>query len=245
MFLKNRALHRSEFGFTLVELMIVVAMVGILSAIAIPNYHHYVARARQAEAKIALAAAYTAQQNYHSEFGTYTYCLRQAGYVPDSSVRYYLVGASTYNHPLNLCGPMGNSDCRRYKRFSDPVDCTATPAGCCNALNLNGSDTVPGWPAPIGSSDSMYHSTVTGDKTYRPFYELLTGPSFGGIGLDTQISRDSFTLGAAGCIFPVRAPNYWTSPVPNALRSTGHAAAAYDGWIIDQDKKLVNPNPGA
>jgi hypothetical protein len=97
----------------------------------------------------------------------------------------------------------------------------------------------------------MYSSTVTADKSYHPFYNLFVGSSSVasngdvGIGLDTKVARDTFVLGAAGCIFPIKAPNYWTSPVPNALRSTGHAAAAFDGWIIDQDKKLSNPNPGA
>ncbi|MCA3235771.1 MAG: prepilin-type N-terminal cleavage/methylation domain-containing protein, partial [Cupriavidus sp.] len=42
-------------GFTLIELMITVMIIGILSAIAIPQYQQYVTKARRAEAKAGLA----------------------------------------------------------------------------------------------------------------------------------------------------------------------------------------------
>jgi Tfp pilus assembly protein PilE len=223
--------------------MVVVAMVGVLAAIAIPNYTHFTAKARTAEAKIGLAAAFTAEQAFFAENGSFTYCLRQAGYVPEGANRYYLMGFSNDQHTNTLCGPSGNNDCRRYN-YANSGDCSGNLAGCCNALNLNGSDTTPGWPAPLSSSDMMYHSTVTADSSYKPFYDLFVGPSFGGTGLDTQVTQNTFVIGAAGCIFPINAPNYWTSPVPRAMRSAAHAAAAFDGWTIDQNKALSNPYPG-
>lgn len=218
--------------------MVVVAMVGALSSIAIPNYLHFTAKARQAEAKIALSAAYAAQRSFAVEFGSYTYCLRQAGYVPEGTRRFYMVGASSYTHTTNLCGPDGNNDCRKY-RYTNSADCSSPNSDCCNFSNLN----TVGIPT-LDFSDIMYTASVMADSAYHGSYVLLVGPSFGGVGLDTNVTQNTFLLGAVGNIFPINSSHYWISPIPSALRSDPHGAAAYDAWTIDQDKKLVNPYPG-
>lgn len=63
--------RRNEQGFTLVELMIVVAILGILAAIAVPSYMNYVMRAKASEAIGFLADIKARQEAYKADFGQY------------------------------------------------------------------------------------------------------------------------------------------------------------------------------
>jgi len=82
-------LHHQR-GFSLVELMIVVAIIGVLAAIAIPNFMRYQARAKQSEAKSNLVAIHTGQIAYFAENNKYIDDFNAMGFgVTGSSQRYY------------------------------------------------------------------------------------------------------------------------------------------------------------
>ena len=68
---KLRKSMKNEKGFTLIELMIVVAIIGILAAIAIPNFLNYQKKAKTSEAKTNLGAIRTSEEAYKAENDRY------------------------------------------------------------------------------------------------------------------------------------------------------------------------------
>src|SRR5215831_10909963 len=66
----ENAMKRVQQGFTLIELMIVVAIVGILAAIALPAYQDYVIRSKMSEAEAAVAACKTSVAEFTATRGT-------------------------------------------------------------------------------------------------------------------------------------------------------------------------------
>ena len=64
-------MQKEQQGFTLIELMIVVAIIGILAAIAIPAYQDYTIRAQISEGLTLSAGAKTAVSEYYVEHGTW------------------------------------------------------------------------------------------------------------------------------------------------------------------------------
>lgn len=67
----SKLIRKSNKGFTLIELMIVVAIIGILAAIAIPNFLRFQLKSKSSEGKVNIAAIRTAEESYLAEFGEY------------------------------------------------------------------------------------------------------------------------------------------------------------------------------
>ncbi|PAV48170.1 pilus assembly protein PilE [Pseudomonas sp. HAR-UPW-AIA-41] len=127
-------MHSSPFkrhmaGFTLIELMIVVAIIGIISAIAYPSYQEYVLRGNRSEGQAFLNDAAARQERYYAQNNTYADTAAKLGYANNnsSSSKYTLaisnVSATTYtltatpaqtdskcgNLTLNQAGTKGES----------------------------------------------------------------------------------------------------------------------------------------
>ncbi|MDD5433830.1 MAG: prepilin-type N-terminal cleavage/methylation domain-containing protein [Nitrospira sp.] len=100
----RKIVNKDEKGFTLIELMIVVAILGILAAIAIPNFMRFQAKSRQSEAKTNLGAIGTSAEAWRAEQGTYIVtAIGNLGWAPQGTVRYsywYDVGGTATAFPL-------------------------------------------------------------------------------------------------------------------------------------------------
>ena len=89
-----RKMVRHMRGVTLLELMIVTVIIGIMAAIAYPNYRQFVARAKRNEAKAALLQIAQNQERFYLQNNTYTLDMTQLGF-PDATA--YITDTESYS----------------------------------------------------------------------------------------------------------------------------------------------------
>ena len=136
-----------QTGMTLIELMIVVAIIGIIFAVALPNYQDSVQKTRRSDAVEALMKLAVKQENFYSQHGTYTTdIISTAGLNNESSTSkegYYILSAeaeegrtiaSSYLlKAVAIGGQLGDENCASFTIDSKNRQSALTQSGTATA----------------------------------------------------------------------------------------------------------------
>jgi len=100
---------RKNKGFTLIELMIVVAIIAILAAIAIPNFMRFVAKTKRSEVKYNLEAIFKTEISWFGEYNYFSTKFSEIRWRPDGTIYYYTfnVGDPSEMYGLGQAAPGG------------------------------------------------------------------------------------------------------------------------------------------
>lgn len=207
---KAAQLIKKATGFSLLELMVVVAILGVLATVAVPRFNIFRARARQSEAKSNLGVIFTLQEAFSIDHETY--------YDGDNGKW----GGSPMNDGTGRDGYQGggNNDCGQNKLGFRLANCDKARYG----FFMNGAGEDGFLAIAYGASDQA------GDKRVFPGCD-------GGLG---GSSRDALSTPPSGFSTTICNPNIGDITRGAARTAANDTFASGDAWCLDEARRLYN-----
>lgn len=161
----------------MIELMVVVAIIGVLAAIGIPQYSKFQAKARQSEAKLSLAALFTAEESFRQEWNQFSVSLVNIGFSVQGSRLRYVTGFRAATTCIGYATTGGA-----------PAETTAATHTWSDGTSVNTSGAV--WTAGI----TGVYPTAGGSCTTTSFEGLAYGSPASSVSGHTTSNGDTWTV---------------------------------------------------
>lgn len=221
-----------KYGFTLVELLIVVAIIGVLSTVGVPTFRRMVQRSKKSEAKVNLGGLYTAEQAFYAEYGSYGSLLLGIGYQVDGADLNYTIGfpAAANCTKGNMVAvpfaisPVGTAVNTSYAAYY------ANAGTITGRNNLMTSGCVQ-TPTGIAAYPAAFAANLGGYGNAEPFNVPGAVGVKGGVAATKAIDANVFVAEATGVIAP-------------GVSRNAPANADLDFWVINHQRNIINLQDG-
>ncbi|MGZ3726031.1 MAG: type IV pilin protein [Pseudobdellovibrio sp.] len=173
-----KKLFTNKKGFSMIELMVVVAIIGVLAAIGIPQYSKFQAKARQSEAKLSLAALFTAEESFRQEWNQFSVTLNNIGFSVQGSRLRYLTGFAS------------GAGCTNYSTTNGaPTEVTTNASTWSDGANVNTNSAT--WTSGIAG---MYPTGAGTTCTNTTFIGAAYGSPASSVAGLTATNGDTWTV---------------------------------------------------